>query len=189
MGGRPAEPLVVSNVMLAECNEGPVTSYLLSVSTSPDEKPLAVPSELTLERYKYILQQIHTVNENLYRFLALYQTLATALVGAALALFVGYRRWGIAASTARIGVVGLLILTTVVAAFTMTLIAVGAFAWLDYRNEECDLTDQAVRVGFRARPSTRNFFRWYETYVMLFIFVSVVVMWLFGIALLLPAVK
>ena len=39
----------------------------------------AAESEFALERYKYILQQIHTVNENVYRFLAIYQTLAVAL--------------------------------------------------------------------------------------------------------------
>ena len=88
-------------------------------------------NEFALERYRYILQQIHAVNENAHRFLAIYQTLATTLVGAALALFVGYRNWEVEAATARGGVVGLLILTTVVAAFTITLIVVGAFAWLD----------------------------------------------------------
>lgn len=50
--------------------------------------------EFALERYRYILQQIHAVNENAHRFLAIYQTLATTLVGATLALFVGYRNWG-----------------------------------------------------------------------------------------------
>jgi lysylphosphatidylglycerol synthetase-like protein (DUF2156 family) len=156
------------------------------VQNSPEEKPLAVPSEFTLERYKYILQQIHTVNENLYRFLAIYQTLATALVSAAIALFVGYRKWGIAASSARVGVVGLLIAATVVAIFTVILIVVGALAWLDYRKEECDLTDKAIYVGFRARPQSRNLLRWYETYVLLFILVSIIVMWLLCGVVLLP---
>lgn len=40
----------------------------------------SVRNEFALERYRYILQQIHAVNENAHRFLALYQTLATALV-------------------------------------------------------------------------------------------------------------
>ncbi|MFI6663071.1 hypothetical protein ACIBL8_47220 [Streptomyces sp. NPDC050523] len=80
----------------------------------------AVRREFALERYRYILQQIHTVNENLHRFLAIYQTLATSLVAGVVALFVGYRKWGIAADTARGGVIGLLVLTTVVAAFTAT---------------------------------------------------------------------
>lgn len=149
----------------------------------------SVRTDFALERYKYILQQIHTVNENLYRFLAIYQTLATALVGAALALFVGYRKWGLDADTARGGVVGLLVLTTVVAAFTSTLIIVGAIAWLDYRNEECDVTDDAVGPGFRTRPRKGNLLRWYETYVLLFILASVLAMWLLTGFLVLPAMR
>jgi hypothetical protein len=169
-------------------NDDRPACYLRSVSTThDDDDKLAVPSELTLERYKYILQQIHTVNENLYRFLAIYQTLATALVGAALALFVGYRAWHIPAGTARTGVVGLLTLTTVIAAFTVILVVVGVLTWLDYRNEECDLTDKTVFVGFRSRPRTRNVYRWYETYVIAFIAVSIAAMWILAGLLLLPA--
>ncbi|WP_244299168.1 hypothetical protein [Streptomyces viridochromogenes] len=143
-------------------------------------------NEFAIERYRYILQQIHAVNENAYRFLAIYQALATSLVGAALALFVGYRKWQVTPSTARDGVIGLLILATVVAAFTVLLIVVGALAWLDYRNEECDITDEMVRPGFRKRPITRNLLRWYETYMVLFIAVSVIVMWLIASTLVLP---
>ncbi|KOV62532.1 hypothetical protein ADL01_29200 [Streptomyces sp. NRRL WC-3618] len=146
-------------------------------------------NEFALERYRYLLQQIHAVNENAHRFLAIYQTLATGLVTAALALFVGYRKWGVNPSTARGGVIGLLSLTTVVAAFTSTLIVVGAIAWFDYRNEECDITDEMVEPGFRTRPRSRNFFRWYETYVLLFILVSLMVMWLLADFFLLPAIK
>lgn len=149
----------------------------------------AVRREFALERYRYILQQIHTVNENLHRFLAIYQTLATSLVAGVVALFVGYRKWGIAAGTARGGVIGLLVLTTVVAAFTATLVVVGALAWLDYRNEECDLTDEVVAPGFRKRPRTGNMLRWYESYVLGFIVVSVVVMWLLAGLFLLPAMR
>ncbi|MFE3741906.1 hypothetical protein [Streptomyces sp. NPDC059134] len=129
------------------------------------------------------------MNENAHRFLALYQTLATTLVGAALALFVGYKKWGISPDTARSGVIGLLALTTVVAAFTMTLIVVGALSWLDYRNEECDITDEMVGVGFRKRPRPGNLSRWYETYILIFIITSVVTMWLLGGFLLLPGIK
>lgn len=158
------------------------------MSTTESETNRVLRSDLTVERYKYILQQIHTSNENIYRFLAIYQGLTTALVGAALALFVGYRGWHIAASVARAGVIGLLVLTTVVATFTVILILVGILAWLDYRNEECDLTDREVEPGFRARPRTGNFFRWYETYVMAFIIVSILVMWLLASLLILPAI-
>ncbi|WP_432079960.1 hypothetical protein [Streptomyces sp. WAC 04229] len=148
-----------------------------------------VRNEFALERYRYVLQQIQAVDENAHRFLAIYQTLATALVTAALALFVGYRKWELAAATARGGVIGLLTLTTVVAAFTGTLIVVGTLAWLDYRNEECDITDEIVGPGFRKRPRPGNFLRWYETYVVLFILVSVITMWVLAALFLLPAMR
>lgn len=149
----------------------------------------AVRNEFALERYRYILQQINAVNENAHRFLALYQTLATALVSAALALFVGYRKWNVPPATARGGVIGLLVLVTVVAAFTGTLIVVGALSWLDFRNEECDITDEVVGPGFRKRPRPGNFLRWYETYVLLFILVSLITMWVLTTLLLLPAMR
>ncbi|MPY58488.1 hypothetical protein FNH08_15315 [Streptomyces spongiae] len=135
------------------------------------------------------MQQINAVNENAHRFLAIYQTLVTTLMGAALALFVGYHKWQIQPATARGGVIGLMALVTVVAAFTATLIVVGALAWLDYRNEECDITDELVGTGFRERPRPSNLFRWYETYVLLFILVSVVTMWCLAGFFLLPAMR
>ncbi|MEW2808545.1 hypothetical protein AB0929_15775 [Streptomyces massasporeus] len=150
---------------------------------------VTVRNEFALERYRYVLQQIHAVNENAHRFLAIYQTLATALVTAALALFVGYRKWDLAAATARGGVIGLLALVTMVAAFTGTLIVVGALAWLDYRHEECDITDEVVGPGFRKRPRPGNLLRWYETYVLLFILVSVITMWVLVASFLLPAMR
>ncbi|MEU4924922.1 hypothetical protein AB0G54_00105 [Streptomyces yokosukanensis] len=161
----------------------------MTTTGAPGPEPAAVRREFALERYRYILQQIHAVNENAHRFLALYQTLATALVSGALALFVGFRKWDIPAATARGGVVGLLTLTTVAAAFTCTLIVVGVLAWLDYRHEECDITDELIGPGFRKRPRPGNFVRWYETYVLLFILVSVITMWVLAGLLLLPAMR
>lgn len=157
-----------------------------SVPPPPDP---AVEKEFALERYKYILQQIHTLNENVYRFLAIYQTLAVALVGGALALFVGYRKWGIRASIARSGVIGLMWLTTTIAVFAILLLIAGILNWLDYRREECDLTDAIVRPGFRKPPQPRNFLRWYETYIILFIAGSIVFLWSYTFAFILPAMK
>ena len=156
-------------------------------SATPNPPKDSDGTEFALERYKFILEQIHTVNENLYRFLAIYQTLATTLAGGALTIFVGYRHWDISAATARGGVVGLLALVTVIAGFTTVLIAVGVIAWLDYRQEECDLTDEMIRPGFRSRPSTANIFRWYELYVLIYIWASVLAMWLLAELLVLPA--
>ena len=142
-----------------------------------------------LERYKYILQQIHVANENVYRFLAIYQGLAVALVSGGVILFVGYRNWHIPVSTARSGILGLMWLLTTVAAFTSLLIVVGVFNWLDYRREECELTDAAVRPGFRKPPERLHFWRWYETYILLFVVASVVFLWAYTIGFILPSMR
>lgn len=147
----------------------------------------ALARDFTLERYRYILQQINVVNEAVHRFLAIYQALATSLVAAGLALFVGYRQWGVSRLVARDGIIGLLVLTTFVAAFTIIFLVVGMLTWMDYRNEECDLTDEAVYPGFRARPRAVNARRWYELYIVVFIAMSVIVLWLCALLFVLPA--
>ncbi|MFD4560171.1 hypothetical protein ACFWP5_38640 [Streptomyces sp. NPDC058469] len=58
--------------------------------------------------------------------------------------------------TARGGVIGLLALVTVVAAFIGTLIIVGALSWLDFRNEECDLIDEIVGTRLPQTPAPRQ---------------------------------
>jgi hypothetical protein len=157
----------------------------------PPPVPASATSEdhFALERYKYILQQIHTINENVYRFLAVYQTLAVAIVGGGLALFVGYRKWQIAASVARTGIVGLMWLVTIAAAFAVLLIIMGVLNWWDYRKEECELTDAVVRPGFRKPPRLQNLLRWYETYIVLFIAGSVAFLWAYALAFMLPAMR
>jgi hypothetical protein len=155
-------------------------------SEKPDDKHL---TEFGLERYRYILQQIAVVNENVYRFLGIYQALATAIVGAALALFVGYRKWQIPPRTARSGILGLLFLETTIAAFAILLIVIGMLSWIDYRREEVELTDRIIHQGFRSSPKLRNSWRWYETYIIAFIAVSTAFMWLCCLRLILPGIK
>ena len=144
---------------------------------------------IVLERYKYILNQIHVMNENVYRFFAIFQALATAMVTAALGLFVGYSKWGISADTARTGVRGVLVLTTAVAAFTVLMVVVGVLSWLDYRREECELTEKYFVAGFRTRPRLRNFYRWYETYIVVFIVAITGVLWILGESILVARIR
>lgn len=142
---------------------------------------------ISLQRHSYILQQINSVNENVYKFLAIYQTLATLLAGGGVALFVNYRHWGIAATAARRGIISLMAIITLVAFFAIIFVIAGVRAWIDYRLEECELTDKLVYPGYRRPPSLRNFTQWYETYIVIFIASSVVLMWLLAITAVLPA--
>lgn len=148
-----------------------------------------IAKELSYERYRFILQQINAINENVYRFLAIYQTLITALAGAEIALFLGYKRWSLTPHLASDGVLALLVLQSSVACFTALMIIVGILSWFDYRNEECDLADRLVEAGFRSRPRKSNFYRWYETYIVIFIMVSVGLVWGLSVVLILPNIK
>jgi len=150
--------------------------------------PTSDTPSIVVERYKYILQQIHTVNENVYRFLSIFQTLTTAIVTAALALFVGYSSWNIAPATARIGVRGLLALVTVAACFTVLLVVVGVLSWIDYRREECELTARYFETEFRKAPRLRNFYRWYETYIVLFVIGTTVLLWVLSETVVIPRI-
>ncbi|GID28889.1 hypothetical protein [Paractinoplanes brasiliensis] len=142
-----------------------------------------------LERYKFILQQLHATNENVHRYLAIFQTIATTILGGVLAVFFGYKRWGIDAETARTVITVGMWLVTAVAAFAILQVIVGILSWLDYRREECDLLDELVKPGVRARPLWKNFYRWYETYVVVFILTLIILTWVLANVAFLPRVK
>lgn len=148
-----------------------------------------VAAQFQVERYKYILQQMNLANESTYRYLGLYQALAVTLGGAMLGLFAGYRKWGLEPYIARVGVVGIMGLLTVVAGFSILMIIVGVLTWLDYRREECQFTDEYVHAGFRDKPKLKNLPRWYETYVVLLILLTVILMWIYVGRVILPGIR
>jgi hypothetical protein len=137
----------------------------------PTEKPLK--NELKMERYKYILQQLQMLNDNSHKYLTLFQTLATFIVGGGTYLFVSWRSFHISPAVARTsmqGLIGLLILMTL---FIMVSLASGISSWFDYRKAELQLLDEEVGVGFRKPPRLRDWWRWYEIHMMIFIFLIV----------------
>ncbi|MFL0288445.1 hypothetical protein ACJH6J_24040 [Mycobacterium sp. SMC-18] len=144
---------------------------------------------VVLERYKYINSQLAALNDSAHKFLSLYQTLTAAIVTAGLALFVGYRGWGISADNAHKGLIGLLLLQAIVAAFTCAFLLAGVASWLDYRREEVTLLRDYLDQSFREAPKIRNFYRWYETYMVLLVVASAVVISILALTRLSPAMK
>ena len=69
------------------------------------------------------------------------------------------------------------------------LIIIGILSWLDYRHEECELTDVVVCPGFRKPPRSSNFLRWYETYIVIFIAGSIAFLWWYALGFILPAMS
>lgn len=130
--------------------------------------------EFKLERYKYILQEIRSLNENTHKYLTLFQTLATLIIGGGVGVFVGWKNLNIGADVARAAINGLLILLIVLAFFVVTSILAGIVSWYDYRCEEVELLNDTVGLGFRKKPNLRNFWRWNETHMVAFIIVVVI---------------
>lgn len=130
--------------------------------------------DFELERYKFILQELRSLNDDKHRYLTLFQTLATVIVAGGVILFVSWESFGVAADVARTAMQALVALLVLVGLFTILSIVAGIFSWFDYRNEEVDLLDVAVGEGFRDRPSARNFWRWTETYMIAFIILAVI---------------
>lgn len=142
--------------------------------------PIPDSSDAALEYYKYLLQEIEATNQNVHKYVALYQTLGTALGTAALVLLVSYQKWNIPADIVRGAVTGLLTIITFVAAFACLLVIAGMISWFDFRKEECRLLEDHFGTNFRQPPQFRNFWRWTETYILLFIVTSIGLVWLLG---------
>ena len=129
--------------------------------------------DFKLERYKFILKQIHFLNENVHKYLNLFQALYTGIVGAGVAVFVGWKKLGISAEVASTSISGLVWLLAALGFFVVISLVTSVFAWRDYRQAEVELLNEAVGQGFREPPDWKNFWRWQETYLLLAIVVVV----------------
>ena len=127
-----------------------------------------------LARYRYILSEIHFLNESTNKHLLAFQQLATVVIGAGIAIFISWQKLEINVETAILGVYGLFTLFVILALFIILSILANVFSWIDYRNEESDLLDKVVEKGFRSRPSIKNFWRWNETWIIIFIFLTTI---------------
>lgn len=136
-------------------------------------------TEFKLERYRYILQQLNSLNDNHHKYLTLFQTLSAAVLGAGVGLFVAWRELRIDAETARVGLRGLFGLFLILVLFLIVSLFVSAMSWMDYRREEVDLLNAEVRSGFRKMPTVRNFWRWPEFYLLIFLLLVVVCVYMF----------
>lgn len=141
------------------------------------EKQHEKSADFKLERYKYILQQLNSLNENVHKFLALYQALATAVIGGCVAIIVGWKGMSINVEAAKLGIRGLIGLLSILTIFIIFFLVSGVLSWYDYRREEVKLLDEVVGEGFRRPPNARNFWRWSETYLILFLIIIIIVIY------------
>jgi hypothetical protein len=145
--------------------------------------------DFKLEQYKYILQQRQTLNDNVHKYLALFQTLITGIAGAGVAIFVGWKELKIDAAVAVVSIKGLLWLLIILASFVVMSILSTIFSWFDNRKEEVTILNKEIAEGHESPPHWKNFWRWHETYFLVFIIVVVVTIYYFIEFRVLPLVK
>jgi hypothetical protein len=134
------------------------------------------------------LQEIHTLNENIHKYLSLFQTLATALATAGVTIFVARQQLNLTPEVAIAAIQGLLYLLVILATFVIFSVLAGIFSWIDYRVEEVELLKK-IGSDFRKPPSKWNFWRWQETYVLVFIVLVVVSIVFFVQSKIMPLIK
>jgi hypothetical protein len=157
--------------------------------TMTDEHPTTGSADFKLERYKYILLQLHALNESTHRYLTLFQTLATAVIGGGVVIFTGWQQLKIQANVARVGIHGIMGLLLILTLFVVFSILINVFSWVDYRREEVQLLDEVVGPGFRKGPRWRHFWRWNETYLVIFIAVVITAIFIFVRCHVIPLIK
>ena len=91
---------------------------------------------------------MHTLNENMQKYLTIFQTLTTAIIEAGIIFFlIGGESLNLSANLASAGIRGLMGLLIVLSIFVILSIVSGIYSWIDFRREEVDLLDHAVRPG------------------------------------------
>jgi hypothetical protein len=116
------------------------------------------------------------LNENTHRHTKYLLTLFPTLASAALALKYGVGGLQLPAQVVPILILAILVVLTMVSVFSIVSVMSDLMSWLDYRSEEANLI-KSMGGTFRSLPKFRNFWRWYETYLIFFIVFYLICCW------------
>jgi hypothetical protein len=144
--------------------------------------------DFKLKRYEFILQEIRALNENIHKYLTLFQTLITAIVGGGVALFVSWKELKINVEIARVGIQGLLGLMVILTQFVIILIIIGMISWFDYRKDEVKLLNEVIGPKYRQPPKIGNLWRWHETWLIIFLMSMMITIYWFTQSQVLPLI-
>lgn len=145
--------------------------------------------DFKLERYKFILQEIHSLNENVQKYLTLFQALSTGIIGGGIGILLSWSKLDIDASLAILGLRGLVGLLVVLGLFVIISMLAGVFSWFDYRKEEVKLLNDITQTKYREAPKVGNIWRWSETYFILFVIAFITFAYFFVENRVIPLIK
>ncbi|MGH1542172.1 MAG: hypothetical protein ACRBHB_17220 [Arenicella sp.] len=146
----------------------------IPANPSPDSSDSTEEIEsFRLERLKYVLSQQKFLNEHSHKYVATFQTTVTAIIVAAVAVFMSWRSLSISAEIAKSALRALELLLITVGGFLVLVIITNVASWWDYRKEESKLMNEVIGDGFRDPPSVKGVWRWFETWLLALVLVLV----------------
>lgn len=131
-----------------------------------------------LERYKFILAEMGRLNENSHRHTKYFLAIFPALSSIALALKANPGAIVFGKEIAPIVSLGLMQVITMASIFGLVSVASDIASWIDYRREEVRLIT-SMGGTFRSDPKISKFWKWYETYLIVFLIMFPVFLWRF----------
>lgn len=130
-----------------------------------------------IERYKFVLLELARLSENTHKHTRYLLAIFPAFASAVIALKFGDK--GLESNTKLFFshiAIGFLCVFTLASLFIVASVLADIASWIDYRKEEVALVNM-MGGDFRKVPEIKNFWRWYETYLITFVAIFVTASW------------
>ena len=127
-----------------------------------------------LEKYKYVLARKQDLNDATFKIAAMYQALIIGVGVAQYSVLKSFYAQEISSSLAKqasLSLMGMLLLTSLL---IISLLVGGVFSWLKYRGDESTLANEFLGKS-KDNIKLVSIFSWYETYLVLVVFLVAVV--------------
>lgn len=120
---------------------------------------------LSLERYKYILDQKKNLNERTFKIASIYQVLMIAIASAQFTIISDASAGRLDKGVATDASWGLFVIFSLVTTLMIALIVGGICAWFGYRKDENEI-ELLIAGTSREMPKLGDAFKWYESYLI-----------------------
>lgn len=141
---------------------------------------MSLIESLVVERYKHVIEQQRRLDSAATEQLRLFEKGGAAMISAAAAVIGSREALRIEPQLAFDLVKVLMGAFWFLGLFTIAAIAVGMASWWDYRKEEAELANSHTQTQFRVEPKKANFYRWRESWIIMFVTATLLFVQFFG---------
>jgi energy-coupling factor transporter transmembrane protein EcfT len=118
-----------------------------------------------IERYKYVLEQKRSLNQNTFTILTIFQGGAAVLVAAQYSVCVELLKTPATKHVAFVASCVVITLFVLLGVFSIIFIVGGISNWFRYKNEQSNIETEIFEIPSQSSKNL-NLLTWYETYVI-----------------------